>query len=285
MNFLNNESVSKILGRNQHEDLVDLSGRDIKNKKILITGSQGSLGQELIKRLGNNLDVQILSTDITGDVEFMDVTKLNQVTKIVKKFSPDLIFHLAGAKHAPVGEVDTKETFEINTIGTNNMLESIDKKTKFILASTCKAANPEVVYGASKLIAERMVLNHGGSVARFFNVIETAGNVFEIWSKIPKDEPIDVAAICERHFISVSEAVGLLIFSSISQPGRYAVNSSALIKISEIAERLFPNRKKNIIEPRRGDRISEKFLASSESIEKYLLNNTIIKVKSIHDYL
>lgn len=285
MNFLNNESVSKILGRNQHEDLVDLSGRDIRNKKILITGSQGSLGQELIKRLGNNLDVQILSTDITGDVEFMDVTKLNQVTKIVKKFSPDLIFHLAGAKHAPVGEVDTKETFEINTIGTNNMLESIDKKTKFILASTCKAANPEVVYGASKLIAERMVLNHGGSVARFFNVIETAGNVFEIWSKIPKDEPIDVAAICERHFISVSEAVGLLIFSSISQPGRYAVNSSALIKISEIAERLFPNRKKNIIEPRRGDRISEKFLASSESIEKYLLNNTIIKVKSIHDYL
>ncbi len=285
MNFLNNESVSKILGRNQHEDLVDLSGRDIKNKKILITGSQGSLGQELIKRLGNNLDVQILSTDITGDVEFMDVTKLNQVTKIVKKFSPDLIFHLAGAKHAPVGEVDTKETFEINTIGTNNMLESIDKKTKFILASTCKAANPEVVYGASKLIAERMVLNHGGSVARFFNVIETAGNVFEIWSKIPKDEPIDVAAICERHFISVSEAVGLLIFSSISQPGRYAVNSSALIKISEIAERLFPNREKNIIEPRRGDRISEKFLASSESIEKYLLSNTIIKVKSIHDYL
>mgnify|MGYP001336211116 FL=1 len=285
MNFLNNESVSKILGRNQHEDLVDLSGRDIRNKKILITGSQGSLGQELIKRLGNNLDVQILSTDITGDVEFMDVTKLNQVTKIVKKFSPDLIFHLAGAKHAPVGEVDTKETFEINTIGTNNMLESIDKKTKFILASTCKAANPEVVYGASKLIAERMVLNHGGSVARFFNVIETAGNVFEIWSKIPKDEPIDVAAICERHFISVSEAVGLLIFSSISQPGRYAVNSSALIKISEIAERLFPNREKNIIEPRRGDRISEKFLASSESIEKYLLSNTIIKVKSIHDYL
>ena len=285
MNFLNDKNLSKILSRNQHEDLVDLSGSDIENKKILITGSEGSLGQELIKRLSNNSDVQILRTDIIGDVEFMDVTKISQVTKIVEKFSPDLIFHLAGAKHAPVGEVETKETFEINTIGTFNMLESIDEKTKFILASTCKAANPEVVYGASKLIAERMVLNHGGSVARFFNVIDTAGNVFEIWSNIPEDEPIDVAAICERHFISASEAVGLLIFSSISQPGRYAVNSSALIKINEVAERLFPNREKNIIEPRRGDRISEKFLASSESIEEYLLNNTVIKVKSIHDYL
>ena len=71
MNFLNDKNLSKILSRNQHEDLVDLSGSDIENKKILITGSEGSLGQELIKRLSNNSDVQILRTDIIGDVEFI----------------------------------------------------------------------------------------------------------------------------------------------------------------------------------------------------------------------
>ena len=43
----------------------------------------------------------------------MDVTKISQVTKIIEKFSPDLIFHLAGAKHAPVGEVETKEIREM----------------------------------------------------------------------------------------------------------------------------------------------------------------------------
>lgn len=194
-----------------------------------------------------------------------------------------MIFHLAGAKHAPEGEVDTWNTFEINTIGTNNIIKNIGNSCKFILTSTCKATNPEVVYGASKLIAERMVLNIGGSVARFFNVIETQGNVFEIWNKTPKNDPINVASICERHFISLEESIGLILFTANEKPGRYIVNSSALIRINDVAERIYPNRQKLIINPRRGDRISEKFLSSSESIEKYLLNNTVIKVKSIHD--
>jgi len=192
--------------------------------------------------------------------------------------------HLAGAKHAPEGEVNTWSTLEINTIGTKYLIDNMDKKCKLVLASTCKAINPEVVYGASKLIAERMVLNIGGSVARFFNVIETAGNVFEIWNKIPNNDPIDVASVCERHFISLQESIGLILFTAIEEPGRYIVNSSALIRMNDVAERLFPGRTKNIINPRRGDRISEKFLASSESIEKYLLDNTVINVKSIHDF-
>ena len=159
----------------------------------------------------------------------------------------------------------------------------MNKKSKFILTSTCKATNPEVVYGASKLIAERMVLNIGGSIARFFNVIETQGNVFEIWNNVPRSEPIEVASICERHFISIDESIGLILFAVNEGSGRYIVNSSALINMNEVAERLYPERKKVIINPRRGDRISEKFLSSSESIEKYLLNNSVIKVKSIHD--
>ena len=158
----------------------------------------------------------------------------------------------------------------------------MNKKSKFIL-TTCKATNPEVVYGASKLIAERMVLNIGGSIARFFNVIETQGNVFEIWNNVPRSEPIEVASICERHFISIDESIGLILFAVNEGSGRYIVNSSALINMNEVAERLYPERKKVIINPRRGDRISEKFLSSSESIEKYLLNNSVIKVKSIHD--
>ena len=210
---------------------------------------------------------------------------MSKVEKLMLNFKPDLIFHLAGAKHAPEGEVNTWSTLDINSNGTKNLLSFKSPSTKFVLASTCKAANPEVVYGASKLIAERMVLNEKGSVARFFNVIETAGNVFEIWDKIPSDMPIQVASVCERHFISLDEAIGLLIYTAKSFPGRYLVNSSALIKMNDVAERLYPNREKIIISPRRGDRISEKFLASSESIEKFLLNNSVIKVSSIHDNL
>ena len=73
-----------------------------------------------------------------------------------------------------------------------------------------------------------------------------------------------------------------LLFLALEKPGRYIVNSSALIRMNEVAKGFIPEGSKNIINPRRGDRISEKFLASSESIEKYLFENTVIKV-SIHD--
>ena len=283
MNTLTLNQIEDILGRKQHAKLSNLDGKDLKFRKILITGSAGSLGRALAQRL-NQFDGEILETDIVEGFETLDVTNQKSVQSVLSSYRPDLILHLAGAKHAPEGEVNTWSTLEINTIGTKYLIDNMDKKCKLVLASTCKAINPEVVYGASKLIAERMVLNIGGSVARFFNVIETAGNVFEIWNKIPNNDPIDVASVCERHFISLQESIGLILFTAIEEPGRYIVNSSALIRMNDVAERLFPGRTKNIINPRRGDRISEKFLASSESIEKYLLDNTVINVKSIHDF-
>lgn len=282
MSFLTKSNIENILGREQHVELSSLNGKDLAFKKILITGSGGSIGRGLIKRL-EDFNGEILETDVIKGFKKLDVTDEQAVEKVFKSYNPDLIIHLAGAKHAPEGEVDTLKTFEINTIGTSIMIKNMNKKSKFILTSTCKATNPEVVYGASKLIAERMVLNIGGSIARFFNVIETQGNVFEIWNNVPGSEPIEVASICERHFISIDESIGLILFAANKESGRYIVNSSALINMNEVAERLYPERKKVIINPRRGDRISEKFLSSSESIEKYLLNNSVIKVKSIHD--
>ena len=122
-----------------------------------------------------------------------------------------------------------------------------------------------------------MVLNSGGSVARFL-MIETAGNVFEIWNSLDEKDPIDVASVCERHFISVSEAIGLILFTAIESK-EDIVNSSALNKMIDVAERLYPNREKNIINPRRGDRISEKFY-QVQRILKISPNNTVIKVNS-----
>ena len=170
--------------------------------------------------------------------------KFPNVKDTLNSFDPDIIINLAGAKHAPEGEHETWKTFSINTIGTKNLLELRKKDSKFILSSTCKSANPEIVYGASKLIAERMTLNEGGSVARFFNVVETSGNVFEIWNNIPENEPIDVAPLCERHFISLDESVGLILFTMDSKPGRYIVNSGPLVTIGDVADRLYPERKK-----------------------------------------
>lgn len=283
MNEIKIHQLESILGRKQYSKITNLEIDFLEGKKVLITGANGSIGNKLVEKLKVNEKINLLATDISGEFEYLDITDNKNVSSVVKKFNPDFLINLAGAKHAPEGEFDTWRTLSINTLGTKNLLDSISKKTKILLTSTCKSANPEIVYGASKLIAERMILNEQGSVARFFNVVETSGNVFEIWNNIPDSEPIELAPTCERHFISLEEAVGLIIFCLNNESGRYIVNSGPLVKMGDVAERLYPNREKTIIAPRRGDRLTEKFLSTSESIESYFLDTEIIKIKNLHD--
>ena len=287
------EDVLKVLNRPEHQELASLGINSLKDgERILITGANGSIGTGLLSKLNQTHDVdflnsgkniEYLSTDIEGDHEYLDVTDFNNVFATINKFKPTVIINIAGAKHAPLGEKETWKTLSINTIGTKNLIDCAPKNCKIILTSTCKSANPEIVYGASKLIAERMVLNSGGSIARYFNGVESSGNVFEIWGDIPSDQPIKVAPLCERHFISLDEATGLLFHCINSKPGRYIANSGHLLKMGDVVQNLYPNRKKETIEPRRGDRLSEKFLATSESIDEYQLGHGVIKIKSIHD--
>ena len=287
------EDVLKILNRPEHKKLISLSLTDLKDgERILITGANGSIGTELLRKLNKIDDVDflrfgktitVLSTDIEGEHEYLDITDFNNCFSIIQKFKPTVIINIAGAKHVPLGEKETWKTLSVNTIGTKNLLDCAPEGCKVILTSTCKSANPEIVYGASKLIAERMTINAGGTVARYFNVVESSGNVFEIWKDLPEDCPIELAPTCERHFISLEEAVGLLFYAMISEPGRYIVNSGYLHKMSDVAKRLYPNRKKIIIEPRRGDRLTERFLATSEGQGESLLDGSIIRLTSIHD--
>ena len=277
--------VEKVLGRPIFENLCNFFPQNSLNKKVLITGANGSIGTDLIRRL-RELGMDYLSTDIEGKHEYMDVTDFQQVLGVVNKYQPDIIVNIAGAKHAPEGEHETWKTLSINTIGTKNLIDACGPRTKVILTSTCKSCNPEIVYGASKLIAERMTLNSGGSVARFFNVVETSGNVFEIWNNLSENEPLKVANECGRHFISVREATGLIIYCMDSRSGKYIVNSPELRNMESVADALYPEREKIVIPRRRGDRLNERFKGTAEE-PKLLLNQSVIKLTSNHekDYL
>jgi len=273
--------VEKVLGRPIYKNLCDFFPHASLSKRVLITGANGSIGTDLIRRL-RELGMDYLATDIEGKHEYMDVTDFQQVLGVVNKFQPDVIVNIAGAKHAPEGEHETWKTLSINTIGTKNLIDACGPRTKVILTSTCKSCNPEIVYGASKLIAERMTLNSGGSVARFFNVVETSGNVFEIWDKVENIQPIKVAVECGRHFISVREATGLIMFCMDSRSGKYIVNSPELRRMDIVAEALYPEREKVIIQRRRGDRLEERFKGTAEE-PIFCMDNAVIKLSSNHE--
>lgn len=260
--------LEQILNRQTFKELTDYVS-DFKGK-ILVTGGNGSIGNGLKKRLPKA---------IFTDIEDLDVTNEEIVKEKLNSIKPDVIINIAGAKHAPLGEVDIEETLNVNTLGVINILKH-KGNAKLIQCSTCKSANPETVYGSTKLISERLVLNSGGVIARFFNVVETSGNVFELWKE---QTVIKVATECYRHFISLDEACGLLMKCLTLPSGRYLVNSPELRNMKDIANICYPNIDKEIIPPRRGDRITEVFLATNETIEKVLENGSLIKVNCTHD--
>ena len=277
------QTTELILNRKIHDQLLDKRYLPVdQTERILITGADGSIGHALTDRLKEYHNITVLTTDIVGDHTYLDVTDFQNTFSVVNKFKPTIIVNIAGAKHAPLGEREIWKTLSINTIGTMNLVDSAPANCRLILTSTCKANNPEVVYGASKLIAEKMALSAGGSVARFFNVVETVGNVFEIWDEVPKNEPIKVASDCERHFISLEESVGLILYTFNAKPGRYMVNSPQKLYMGDIAERLHPEREKIEMKPRTGDRLIELFKSTAESVEP-CLENSVLKVSSVHD--
>ena len=224
-----------------------------------------------------------MATDVEGNLEYLDITNFNDCISLIRKYNPDFIVNIAGLKFATKSEHQTWKTVQVNIEGTKNLLDACTDKTKVILTSTCKSCNPEIVYGATKLIAERMVLNSGGSIARYFNVIQSQGNVFEIWKDVPSSDPIKVVDECNRYFISVDEACMLAMFAMLNGTGRYIVNTPELRNMGEIAEALYPIRKKEKSERRRGDRINEIFLATSEKDIKLVLDESVIQIYGDHD--
>jgi FlaA1/EpsC-like NDP-sugar epimerase len=244
-------------------------------ERILVTGASGSIGYALVKALDDKADV------LCTDIRELDVRKPRACTDVIGGFQPTLIYHLAGAKHAPEAEHDPVATIHTNVTGTDNVLNAARLVgARVILASTCKACDPETVYGATKLIAERMTLAAGGSVARFYNVRESSGNVFEYWRSLPEDVALPVTP-CSRYFITLEDAVGLLLAVAKLATGRYTIDPGPVRYMTDVAHDLYPGRAQLHIPPRRGDRLYELREAASES--RSTLAGRVERIVCTHD--
>lgn len=236
---------------------------------ILVTGAAGSVGQALCE----SLDVAIVT-----DIDNLDVTDAQAVRELFERVRPEVVYHLAGAKHAPEGELDPWHVLQVNAVGTQNVIDAA-QGARVILASTCKACDPETAYGASKLIAERMVLNAGGVVIRFHNIPESSGNVFRIWEALPEDAPIPVTD-CWRYFTPLEKAVELLLDAPKLETGRYCVPPGDPQWIPRLARTLYPKREQVRIPRRRGDRREEPAYAFCETGVEH---GRWLRIQSPHD--
>ena len=263
--------LERILGRPERPLPLDEPVAGLAGKRVLITGARGSIGSALIEH------IEATATD----VDSLDVRDEAAVAAALSSEQPEVIFHMAAAKSAPDGERDPMSALEINVLGTRNVLAHAPEGCRVVTASTCKACEPETAYGASKLVAERVTLNAGGSVSRFYNVVESSGNVFEIWAERAEYEPLLVTP-CRRYFISLAEAVSLVLWTAILPPARYGFDPGKPRELREVAADLYPERAIQSVPPRRGDRIAEPLAARHEHVEHDALPG-LLRIVGAHD--
>ena len=263
--------LERILGRPERPLSLDEPLRLLAGRRVMITGAKGSIGSALLGHI----------EAVATDVESLDVRNETAVAEALTSTNPEVIFHMAAAKSAPEGERDPMSALEINVIGTRNVLAHAPEGCLVVTASTCKACEPETAYGASKLVAERVTLNAGGSVSRFYNVVESSGNVFEIWEQLDADEPLLVTP-CRRYFISLAEAVSLVLWTAIMPPARYGFDPGTPREMRDVAADLYPGRSIQSVPPRRGDRIIEPLAARHEQVEQGAVQG-LLRIIGAHD--
>jgi len=269
--------LEAILGRQVWDIDYAPALQALQAERILVTGARGSIGAAVVDAF-DDWEIDALATDR----EDMDVTDLLETRFVTDQYRPTVILHLAAAKHAPWSEQNPGSAAQTNVEGTANVLRAAGVVgARVVTASTCKACNPETVYGATKLIAERMTLEAGGSVARFFNTVETCGNVFRLWEELPEDDPLPVTP-CGRYFLALSEAVALMIYTATQPAGRYVVHPGRRPRVMpSVAAAAWPGRPIKFISARRGDRLTEPLCAADEWMEP--VNEWLWQVKSRHD--
>lgn len=203
---------------------------EFEGKTILVTGGTGSIGSEIVIQLleynvtkvivlsrdeikhflmkKRNLDERLLS--IIGDVR-----DYRSLERVFQEYKIDLVYSTAAMKHVIVCEEIPIECVRTNILGTQNLVDLAQKYNvpKLVNISTDKAAAPVNVMGASKFIAERIVLNANYTCVRFGNVANSRGSVIPVFiDNILKKKSISITEPnVTRFIIEIPDAVKLVI--------------------------------------------------------------------------
>lgn len=256
-------------------------------KKVLVTGGGGSIGSVLVKKLLDSgfevvafdIDEYALSKFAEGSLRGLrtflgDVKDSSDVERAVR--GCDAVIHVAAVKMVDVSSYHPIPCIRTNVEGTINLInEALRQRVeRFLYISSDKAVDFAGVYGATKFIGERLTLwantfNRGKySVCRFGNVIQSRGNVFEIWEEQrKKGEPLTVThPEMKRYFWSVNDAVAFILKAlKTMKGGEIFIPKMPSYRVIDLAKKISSNIKRIPIRP---DEVMEAKLYSDYEKEK-----------------
>ena len=293
-------SVEDLLPRSEIKVDMDSVGQMLSGKKVMITGSAGSIGSEIVRQIAvynpaimilidqaetPQHDIQLLVDkydDIKTEVIVTSIGFGHRMDRIFDKYRPDYVFHAAAYKHVPMMENNPTEAVLNNIHGTKVIADLSVKYgvKKFVMVSTDKAVNPTNVMGCSKRICEIYVqsLNKSQSVTqfvttRFGNVLGSNGSVIPLFrEQIKKGGPVTVTdERIVRYFMLIPEACKLVLEAGTKGNGGeiFVFDMGQPVKIVDLAKRMIAlsgakNVKIEITGLRPGEKLYEEVLNELE---------------------
>ena len=304
-----------ILGRTPVTISLKESLAYLRGKRVLITGAGGSIGSELARQLLSggaerlylfghgensiyqiNRELKLLQQEGVGEKATVvpiigDMKEREYVRYIISHTKCDVIFHCAAYKHVPLMEENPVAVIENNVFGTKNLLDaSIEFNVKkFVLISTDKAVSPVSVYGASKFLCEKLLLEASEKVkdsqqdfmfVRFGNVLGSRGSILPLFmEQIKNGGPVTVTdPRMERFFMTIPEACSLVLQTGgVGKNGfSYLLDMGEPIKIKDLAEHIisfsglepYKDIEIQFTGARKGERLTEPLWLEEENPQK-----------------
>ena len=300
--MLHEVSVEDLLPRD--EIVVDMEGarRILQGKYVMVTGSAGSIGSELVRQIAQFNPASMLLVDqaetpsheirlmmarefpvIKAETIVTSICNEPRMEQLFSEHQIDVVFHAAAYKHVPMMEDNPAEAIHNNVYGTKVIADLAVKYgvKKFVMISTDKAVNPTNVMGCSKRICEIYVqsLNHAQKTCqfvttRFGNVLGSSGSVIPLFEKqIKNGGPITVTdERIVRYFMLIPEACKLVLEAATHGHGGeiFAFDMGEPVKIADLARRMIllsnaTNVEVKFVGLRPGEKLYEEVLSNEEN--------------------
>ena len=269
-------SIEDLLPRDEISIDLKSVADTLHGKCILVTGSAGSIGSEIVKQLCQfhprelvlidsaetpQHDIRLMMAKryphIKAETIVTSITGQLRMENIFRRFRPDYVFHAAAYKHVPMMENNPTESVENNIYGTKVLADMAVKYgvKKFVMISTDKAVNPTNVMGCSKRICEMYVQSLNNAVrsgkvegctqfvtTRFGNVLGSNGSVIPLFKQqIKAGGPVTVTdPNIIRYFMLIPEACELVLEAGVKGNGGeiFVFDMGNPVKIADLAQRM-----------------------------------------------
>jgi len=269
----------------------------LNNKQILITGGTGSFGCAFVRYVFKHYPdvkrVVIFSRDeqkqFSMQEEFSskvypityllgDVRDKERITRVMR--GSDIVIHAAAMKHVPASEQNPMECVKTNILGAQNVIDAaLDNDVKQVVAlSTDKSTNPINVYGASKLMLEKLFVfadtqkmeqDIKFSVVRYGNIFGSKGSVVPFFLKKKETGLLPIThPEMTRFSITLQESIDLVLFAlDKGWGGEIVIPKAPSYRILDVAKAVAPETKTDVVGIRKGEKLHEVMVTTEESFD------------------